>query len=162
AALSEPIILAPLAGGPSTPALAAAVSAAGGLGFLAAGYKTPEALEQDIAAVRAITDKPFAVNLFVPSQTAVDGAAVDAHVRRLAGEAERHDVTLGDPHDDDDGFDAKLAIVARERVPVVSFTFGCPAPEVVAGLKQAGTQAWVTVTGVAEALTARAAGADAL
>jgi len=39
--LGTPIVLAPLAGGPSTPELAAAVSEAGGLGFLAAGYRTP-------------------------------------------------------------------------------------------------------------------------
>jgi len=47
--LVHPVVQAPMAGGPSTPELAAAVSAAGGLGFLAAGYKTPGDLAADIA-----------------------------------------------------------------------------------------------------------------
>src|SRR5437763_13947768 len=64
-----PIVGAPMGGGPSTPALVAAVSEAGGLGSLAGGYLSPERLRADIAAVRELTDKPFAVNLFVPSPT---------------------------------------------------------------------------------------------
>lgn len=160
--LREPIVLAPLAGGPSTPALAAAVSAAGGLGFLAAGYKAPDAVERDIAALRASTAEPFGVNLFVPSSAAVDDAAVEGYVRRLAAEAERYGVALGASRADDDAFDAKLALAARARVPVVSFTFGCPAAETLAAVRAAGGEAWVTVTGVEEALAARAAGADAL
>ena len=51
--LALPVVQAPLAGGPSTPTLAAAVSAAGGLGFLAAGYKTADAVADDIGAVRS-------------------------------------------------------------------------------------------------------------
>jgi nitronate monooxygenase len=160
--LREPIVLAPLAGGPSTPALAAAVSAAGGLGFLAAGYKTAEAVEADIAALRDSTDAPFGVNLFVPGEPAADRAAVTAYVERLAGEADRYGAALGEPRTDDDGFDAKLALVARERVPVVSFTFGCPESDAIAGVKAAGAEAWVTVTGVDEARAAQEAGADAL
>src|SRR2546430_12375804 len=62
-----PIIAAPMGGGPSTPALVAAVSEAGGLGSLAGGYLSPDRLRADIAAVRAATSKPFAVNLFVPT-----------------------------------------------------------------------------------------------
>src|SRR5690348_17810347 len=65
--LAEPIVQAPLAGGPSTPELAAAVCEAGGLGFLAAGYKTPDAVAADIAAVRALTARPFGLNVFSPA-----------------------------------------------------------------------------------------------
>jgi len=65
--LRHPIIQAPMGGGPSTPALAAAVSHAGGLGFLAAGYKTPNGLQAEIAALRRLTTVPevvpFAVEL---------------------------------------------------------------------------------------------------
>src|SRR6185369_632184 len=64
--LGAPIILAPMAGGPTTPELVAAVSEAGGLGFLAAGYLSADALAERIDAVRALTAKPFGVNLFVP------------------------------------------------------------------------------------------------
>src|SRR5438874_13484770 len=62
-----PIVGAPMGGGPSTPALVAAVSEAGGLGSLAGGYLAPDRLRADIAAVRDATSKPFAVNLFVPT-----------------------------------------------------------------------------------------------
>ena len=56
-----------MAGGPSTPELAIAVSEAGGLGFLAAGYKRADAVRDEIRAVRARTSAPFGVNLFVPA-----------------------------------------------------------------------------------------------
>lgn len=62
--------------GVSTPELAAAVSEAGGLGFLAAGYKTAEAMREEIRAVRTRTRAPFGVNLFVPSRDTVDFQAV--------------------------------------------------------------------------------------
>src|SRR3569832_1295359 len=52
--LDFPIVQAPLAGGPSTPELAAAVSGAGGFGFVAAGYKTPEVVRSDIAQTRSL------------------------------------------------------------------------------------------------------------
>src|SRR5690242_21833183 len=64
--LRHPIVLAPLAGGASTPALTAAVSEAGGFGFLAGGYLTSEALEARIEEVRDRTPAPYGVNLFVP------------------------------------------------------------------------------------------------
>ena len=66
--LEVPIVLAPLAGGPSTPELAAAVCEGGGLGFLAGGYLTAAALEERIAALRELTERPFGVNLFVPGE----------------------------------------------------------------------------------------------
>ena len=74
--LAIPIVGAPLAGGASTPALAAAVSEAGGLGFVATGYKTPEAMSEDIAATRALTARPFGVNVFLVTPTEADPAAL--------------------------------------------------------------------------------------
>ena len=65
--LREPIVQAPMAGGPSTPQLAIAVCEAGGLGFLAAGYKRADAVRGEIQAVRGATEGPFGVNLFVPA-----------------------------------------------------------------------------------------------
>ena len=65
--LRRPVVQAPMAGGPSTPALAAAVSGAGGLGCLAAGYRTPDAVREEVRAVRALTGERFAVNVFVPT-----------------------------------------------------------------------------------------------
>jgi nitronate monooxygenase len=160
--LKLPIVQAPMAGGSSTPALAAAVGDAGGLGFLAAGYKGVDAVAQDIAAVRAATGAPFGVNLFSPPAVEAPAEAVAAYASTLAADAASHEVALGEPRFDDDAYAAKLDLVVRERVPVVSFTFGCPAPGAVAELHRHGIAVWVTVTDPAEALEATAAGADAL
>jgi nitronate monooxygenase len=161
--LQHPIVLAPLAGGPATPALAAAVSEAGGLGFLASGYLSAGRLQEEIRALRALTARPFGVNVFVPGRAEVDEQAVRAYVERLrATEAALYDTDVGEPRFDDDDWDAKLRLLAAEQVPVVSFTFGCPAVDVIASLKQAGSEVWVTVTDCAEARLAEAAGADAL
>src|SRR6185503_1386046 len=81
-----PIIQAPMAGGPSTPALAAAVSEAGGLGSLGFAYTQPEAMQRDAQEIRARTDKPFNVNLFVSRQPApVEPAAQRAALEAVAG-----------------------------------------------------------------------------
>jgi nitronate monooxygenase len=158
---SVPVVLAPLAGGPSTPELCAAVSGAGGLGFLAAGYLTADELANRIDGVRALSSRPFGVNVFVPGP-ASDRRAVDAYARHLSGEAERAGVKLGDPHEDDDGWPTKLQLLAGSPVPVVSFTFGCPPADVVAALQERGTEVWVTVTSAAEAIRGADVGADCL
>jgi nitronate monooxygenase len=160
--LELPIVQAPMAGGASTPALAAAVSGVGGLGFLAAGYKTPDMVAEDIAELRAVSDAPFGVNIFSPPDDEAPADIVAAYARTLGGDAARHEVSLGEPRFDDDAYGAKLELVTRERVPVVSFTFGCPTPETVAGLHDHDIAAWVTVTNPAEAALAQDAGADAV
>src|SRR3954470_11755467 len=88
--LAHPIVQAPMGGGASTPTLAAAVADAGGLGFLAAGYKTVDAVRADIEAVRELTDRPFGVNLFAPPGPAADAAAVERFAAGLEAEAERY------------------------------------------------------------------------
>jgi nitronate monooxygenase len=162
AALREPIVQAPLAGGVSTPELAAAVSTAGGLGFLAAGYKTPEAAGEDISTLRSLTAEPFGINIFAPPSAAAETTALKAYGARLRAEAERYHVALGAPRHDDDGFEAKVKLAADRGVPVVSFTFGCPGQQVVERLHDAGCDVWVTITTPREAVEAQAAGADAL
>ena len=154
--LAHPIVQAPMGGGASTPALAAAVAEAGGLGFLAAGYKPVEVVRADVEALRARTDRPFGINLFAPPVPAADDVAPFA--AELEGEAARYGVPVGEPRHDDDGWDAKLALVRELEVPVVSFAFGCPPADVLADLPEA----WVTVTTPGEARTAAAAGAHAL
>lgn len=160
--LEQPIVQAPMAGGGSTPALAAAVSEAGGLGFLAAGYRSADAVREQVRQTRELTDRPFGVNVFVPESSTVDSAALREYAERLAAEAARYGVELGDPVGGDDGWAAKLDVLRTERVPVASFTFGCPDAEVLAELKRHGTEVLVTVTSAAEATAAVAAGADAL
>jgi len=156
-----PIVQAPMAGGPSTPALAAAVASAGGFGFVAGGYLGPDALRSAIADTRALTAAPLGVNLFVPSAPS-DPAAVRAYARRLQPEADRFGVALGEPDWDDDGYPAKLAVVVAAAPYLVSFTFGCPSAADVADLHRAGSQVAVTVTTADEARLAETAAADLL
>jgi len=151
-----------MAGGPGTPGLAAAVSNAGGLGFLAAGYLSAERFADDIAATRSATTGPIGVNLFVPRHSVATRSALDEYRDRLMPLAQRYGVELGMPKFDDDGWDEKLDVVASAAPEFASFTFGCPSPEVLARLRKAGVSTAVTVTSRAEADIALTAGADVL
>jgi nitronate monooxygenase len=160
--ISIPVVQAPMAGGPSTPALAAAVNRGGGLGFLGAGYLSAERLRQDLETTLELTDRPVGVNMFVGGATSADPGPVRAYAQRLSAEARRAGVQLGEPRFDDDGFAAKLEILVQQAVPVVSFTFGAPPRHAVDALHAAGAEVWMTVTSPAEAAPAAALGADAL
>jgi nitronate monooxygenase len=159
--LAVPIVLAPLAGGPSTPELTAAVSNAGGFGFLAAGYLPVSALAERLERTRTLTEAPIGVNLFVPGNPAPP-PGVDAYAARLAEDARQAGVELGAARFDDDDWAAKLELLIATPVTVVSFTFGCPEPEVIDRLHGAGSEVWVTVTRPGESRIAVDAGADAL
>jgi nitronate monooxygenase len=160
--LAVPVVQAPMAGGPSTPALAAAVNRGGGLGFLAAGYLSTQRLGEDIEALLGLTDRPFGVNLFVGSGYAADPAQVQAYAQRLTADAQRAGVRLGEPRFDDDSFQDKLQLVRERAVAVVSFTFGLPPRQAVDELHGAGSAVWLTVTSPAEAQQAADHAADAL
>ena len=69
--MTIPLIAAPMAGGPTTPAMVLAATRAGGLGMLAAGYKTVAAVDAEIKSVRA-EGIPFGINLFAPNPLPVD------------------------------------------------------------------------------------------
>ena len=155
--LRSRIVVAPMAGGPSTPGLVITAAGTGALGFLAAGYKTPAAMAAEVAAVRAATPEPFGVNVFVPGLPFSDREALDRYLGTLLGTG-----PLGDGTWDDDGFDAKVAALLAEPPAVTSFTFGCPAGEVIGALQDAGSMVAVTVTSPDEAMLAATAGADAL
>ncbi|MFI8945339.1 nitronate monooxygenase [Streptomyces sp. NPDC053750] len=158
-----PIVQAPMAGGVSVPALAAAVCEAGGLGFLAAGYKTADGMYQEIKQLRGLTSRPFGVNLFMPQPETADPAAVGVYAHQLAGEAAWYETELGDPDcGRDDGYEAKLAVLLDDPVPVVSFHFGVPSREVVDSLHRVGTFALVAATTAEEARAVERSGADAV
>jgi nitronate monooxygenase len=156
------IVLAPLAGGPSTPELAAAVSNADGLGFLAAGYLAPDVFAEQLRRLRELTGEPIGVNLFVLEDAGVDDEAVAAYARELEPEARAYGVELGRPRFDDDWLAEKLEAIVRADVEVVSTTFGCLPAETVARLQDGGTRGGATVTAAHEARAARDAGIDAL
>ncbi|WP_431996061.1 nitronate monooxygenase [Streptomyces fungicidicus] len=161
--LPHPIVQAPMAGGVSVPQLAAAVSEAGGLGFLAAGYKTADGMYQEIKQLRGLTSRPFGVNLFLPQPETADPAAVGVYAHQLAGEAGWYETELGDPDSGrDDGYDAKLAVLLDNPVPAVSFHFGVPAREALDSLRRVGTYTLVTATTAEEARAVERAGADAV
>lgn len=141
-----PIVLSPMAGGPSTPRLAAAVSEAGGLGSLAGAMSAPDELREAIREVRRLTALPFAVNLFAPlpppsTERLAEWAA-------LLGR-EPPALPPRPPRLDD-----QLAVVAEERVPVLSFTFGIPPLEELEALTMG------TATTVDEAVALERAGVD--
>lgn len=160
--MRRPVVVAPMAGGPSTPQLVVAAAEAGALGLLAAGYRSPAEVAEQIAAVRAGTSEAFGVNVFVPGTPTADPDGLRRYLAVLAADAARLGTALGEARFDDDGYEDKLSLLIADPVPVVSFTFGCPDAEVVRALQQAGSAVVVTVTCPEEAAAAIAAGADGL
>ncbi len=156
--LAVPVVAAPMAGGPSTPQLARAVSGAGALGFLGGALLSLDGLAAEVAAMG--TGLTFGVNLFMPTEESyVD---LSEHLAALDEWATRYGVQRGEPSYSDDQYPQKLAWLIEHPVPVVSFTFGCPDAAAIAALQGAGSEVWVTVSSVVDACTATAAGADAL
>src|SRR6202007_825161 len=82
--LLHPIIQAPLAGGGDTPELVAAVSNAGGLGFIGAASLSPQQIAQQARDVKTKPPQPFGINLFAPSATASSSVSPDFAIRRVA------------------------------------------------------------------------------
>lgn len=158
-----PVIAAPMAGGAGTSDLVVAAARAGGLGFLAAGYKTPQALAEEIDAV-ARAGVPFGVNLFVPRPVPVDPSAFHRYAELIADEAAAVGVVLdaATPIEDDDRWHDKLDVLRARAVPVVSLVFGIPGRRDLAALRATGAMLVQTVTSVAEAEAAAEAGVDAL
>lgn len=161
--IRHPILQAPMAGGPTTPALVAAVSEAGGLGNIGAAFMPPDALRAAIRAVRDLTDRPFGVNLFArlpggaadPDRTAELDAALAARRSGLGLPAPAPDRGAPPP----DHLDDQLQVIADERVAVFSFTFGIVDASVVAAT---GATVLGTATSVAEAQALEAAGVNAV
>jgi nitronate monooxygenase len=160
--LSVPIIVAPMAGGPSTPQLAAAGTNAGGLGFVAAGYLTAEVFAERLAAARSLTSGPIGANLFAPQPSAGTAEDIELYAKALGPEAQRYGAQLGEPRWDDDHWAAKVEVLLDVRPEVASFTFGLPSTEECRRLREAGITVVGTVTTLAEAQTAVARGVDAV
>ena len=159
---SLPVLAAPMAGGPTAPALVDAATGAGSLGFLAAGYQQPQPFADQVAAVAATTEA-YGVNLFAPHPVPVDLRAYAAYREALLPLAERFGVDLPEqPVEDDDHWHDKIDVLAATGPRVVSFTFGLPDPASVAILRRSGSLLAQTVTSADEARQAAAAGLDAL
>ena len=160
--LAVPVIVAPMAGGPSTPELAAAGSNAGGLGFVAGGYLTADALAERVIAARKLTTGPLGVNLFAPQPSAATPDGLEEYAAALAPDCERYGAELGDPVYSDDAWSAKLDVLLDLRPEVASFTFGLPSAAECKRLSDAGITTVGTVTSVDEADAAVDCGVDAI
>jgi nitronate monooxygenase len=161
--IDYPIIQAPMAGGPTTPELAAAVSNAGGLGSLGAGYLSPKRMREAIREIRKRTDKPFAVNLFVPEPVEVNPAQV-MHVNQYLAPYREKWGMAPEPKVDKyaESFEEQVRIVLEEEVPVFSFTFGIPSPELIEEMKKKRIVLVGTATTVREAVQLRESGIDVI
>ncbi|MFA1702838.1 NAD(P)H-dependent flavin oxidoreductase [Mycobacterium intracellulare] len=160
--MSIPLVAAPMSGGPTTPAMVSAATRAGALGVLAAGYKTVEAVEAEIKAVRA-EGIPFGVNVFAPNPVPVDPRRYREYAAIIQAEADQFGLTLpSEPVEDNDSFDEKIELLLDDPVPMVSFTFGIPPRDVIAALRRAKSVVVQTVTTAEEAEQARDAGVDML
>jgi nitronate monooxygenase len=157
-----PLVVAPMAGGPSTVDLVLASARAGAVGFLAGGYKTAPALAEEMAAVRAGGVDTFGVNLFVPGGPTHLVGELAVYVAAVEPDAAALGVALGEAVWDDDDYPAKVVTVLAAPPAVVSFTFGIPAVDVVRALQAAGSLVLLTVTTPEEAALALRAGPDAL
>jgi len=160
--IALPIIQGPMTGS-DTPQLAAAVSQAGGLGFLGCGMRAPQAMREAAAAVRAATDKPFGMNLFVLQAPEPDAAEVAAALGRLAPMYAAFGLTPQAPARWCEDFAAQFEALIEVRPAVASFTFGILDAAQVQRIKdEAGSYVIGTATTVAEALAWQAVGADAV
>ncbi|HET6438955.1 MAG TPA: nitronate monooxygenase [Anaeromyxobacter sp.] len=161
--VEQPIVLAPLGGGPSTPELVAAVSGAGGFGILGAAYLEPPAIREACRRIRTLTQRPFGVGLFAggyPSELRGDPGPMLAvlgpiHARLLIPPPLPPSPSL-------DPFPGQLEAVLAERPALLAFTFGIPSQEALDALRARGIHTLGTATTAAEAVELSGAGVDAV
>ncbi|MCB6183033.1 nitronate monooxygenase [Leeia sp. TBRC 13508] len=163
--ITHPILQAPMAG-VSTPAMAAAVSNAGGLGALGLGAMNAQAAKEVIAATRALTDKPFNVNVFCHAPAKIDVAVSQAWLAYLAPTFQEFDVpvpsTLREIYQSFLVDTAMFEMLLAEKPAVISFHFGLPSSEQIAAFKTAGITLLATATSITEATAITEAGLDAI
>ena len=161
--IKYPIIQAGMAGGPTTAELVAAVSNAGGLGTLGAGYMTASALREDIKKIRTLTDHPFGVNLFVPEPTFIEKEKIAAMRQKLEGYFT--ELSANQPDFDESNlpnFEEQIQVILEEQVPVFSCTFGILEEKWIKALKEANIYVIGTATTVDEAILVEKNGMDAV
>lgn len=163
--LDLPIIQAPMAG-ISPPAMAAAVSGAGGLGSIGVGATHAESAGAMIAEVRARSNGPLNVNVFCHRPARPDPRRESAWIARFAPEFKKFEATppaaLGEIYRSFVEDDAMLAVLLDTRPQVVSLHFGLPSAARIDALQAAGIIVFASATSLAEARQAPAAGVDAI
>lgn len=158
-----PVIQAPMAG-TATPALAAAVSNAGGLGSISIAAVQAEAGRQMIRETRAATAKPFNINVFCHRLSVADAAKERAWLTHLqpyfAEFGAAAPETIRDIYCSFQEDEGQLQVLLEERPPIVSFHLGLPPQERIDALKQAGITLLASATTLEEGLLAQDAGID--
>ena len=160
--LRVPIIQAPMAGGPNTPALVAAVGDAGGLGSFGFAYSTPQKISDDLAATKKLTTGPINANFFVFHDVPMPSVELQDHaIAALRHLPESHDLRFSCPQPPFfPNLNAQLEPVWVHCPAVLTFHFGLPAPEVLERARILGIAVGVTATCLAEAQAIEAAGAN--
>lgn len=155
-----PIVQAGMAGN-TTPELVAAISNEGGLGTIGAGYMTLDNLRDEIKAIRNLTNKSFAVNLFVPEDIQYNDSDVQKMQKELKPYYDRYDLKTTDvkAHSEQTFLD-KIQLLMDMEVPVASFTFGIPSQSLINELKKKGMITIGTASSVEEARMIEQSGLD--
>ena len=163
--IDVPIIQAPMAG-VSSPAMAAAVANAGGLGSVGVGATDAAGAGAMIAGIRERTNRSFNVNVFCHQPARPDEAVEAAWLDRLRPEFERLGAApppiLKEIYKSFLADDAMFALLLDQRPPVVSCHFGVPAPDRVRALREAGIILLGSATSPAEARVIADAGFHAV
>jgi nitronate monooxygenase len=158
-----PVIQGPMAGGACTPELVAAVSNAGALGALPCSLLSPSTIEEQVARIRTLTDRPFMLNFFVQGKPTPSAEELSAAAELLRPVWESLGwQALPVPSKWCEDFGAQFETLINLRPAVVSFTFGILDASQVERLHAAGILVIGTVTTVEEALAWQAIGADAV
>ncbi|MFC5602022.1 NAD(P)H-dependent flavin oxidoreductase [Sporosarcina koreensis] len=159
--IQHPIIQAPMAG-VTTPEFVAAAAEAGALGSIGAGYLSAEATRDFIREVKKLTDKPFAVNLFVPEHVEMDQEQLRQAYLALQPIGKKLGMPFWKAPLSEPSFDEQVDVIIEEGVGICSFTFGLPEETVVQKLKRHNVYLIGTATTVEEAVLAEQVGMDAV
>lgn len=164
--IEHAIIQGPFGNGASSPRLVAAVSNAGALGSYGAVHLTPAQIRQEIDEIRKLTQRTFAVNLWVPlpgeRELRIERKDFDAAVNLLKPHHEQLGVPLPEYREtfSTPAFDEQIEAVLESRPPAFSFVYGVPAPQILERCRSSGIRTIGTATNVDEAIALDAAGVD--
>ena len=160
-----PIIQGPFGGGLSTVQLTAVVSNAGGMGSFGAHHLSPIQIKETVAAIRGLTARPFAMNLWIPLSGEADlrltRSEFAANVRRLKPYYDA--LNLPEPEfleTFSHRFEDQIEALLDARPPVLSFVFGIPSPEILSALRKQAIKTIGAATTVDEACALEEAGVD--
>ncbi|PIC56368.1 nitronate monooxygenase [Sporosarcina sp. P12(2017)] len=159
--ITYPIIQAGMAGGTTTPELIAAVSNAGGLGTLGAGYMKAEDMREVINKIKKLTNQPFGVNLFIPEVSQISKDKIKKANELLR--PYREELHVAEPEVKEvstANFDQQVEVIIQEEIAVCSFTFGVPSKDIVQQLQKENIIVMGTATTVREAIINEECGVD--